>query len=759
MKPHFLHFPATLALLVCFLPAAWSQQTTASGTTAPDEEVFQMQALDVTSSRDVGYISQNAESATRMNVPIADVPQSILVFNQEFLQDIMAESIEDVAMYDPTVNAYSDNDDFTMRGIGGNARLRSGANYFNGFEQIPGLGSQTLVNTERVEMLKGPNAVLYGTGAFGGTINRVSKKPTSRKFTRVTAGLDSEGYYSVAVDDNSPVVPRKYAYRINAMWGDGETWYGMQRNSVVFAPGISWSITPRTILMVEYTFQKQKQPANWEFPVWGGDILNIVTRIDPSDVGIRHRVNPRRYLAESGDFRNVYRNIFYADFRHEFSRNLIFRAMANAESRKIESKETLIESWIVTMTEDDAWVRRYFRQNDSDCLNYRLRGELIAQFPTFGLGHKMVSGLGWDKGRWDYLQLRSLNSDQAANPEMGLYPFPSISMLTGERRWTIPEVNFQAQPFTDYTQDMGSLSAYASDLITLVPDRLILQAGLRYITFKQTRDYATSPEDNYTITEDKFTHSVGLVWHLTKNRAWTLYANHCFTYKPNSQVDDDGEERDPLDSMTADQNEIGLKYVYKDKFSALLSYYDINQKNTPESYIEYVVNPDGSNISRTRWGLIKGLRSRGAEMNFQWNASEELSLFGGYGYNHCVNEDTGARHYYAPMHSFSAFGRYGIRRGALKGLSFNLGFIWRSSTVLQYQASTALADRPMWSVPSYQSINAGVSYGFRTSRKVRWSVAFKLSNATDHLNFYNTYNTRASLQAPRTWTLSLVSSF
>ncbi|WP_145928977.1 TonB-dependent receptor plug domain-containing protein [Termitidicoccus mucosus] len=759
MKPHFLHFPPTLALLVCFLPTAWSQQTTASGTTAPDEEVFQMQALDVTSSRDVGYISQNAESATRMNVPIADVPQSILVFNQEFLQDIMAESIEDVAMYDPTVNAYSDNDDFTMRGIGGNARLRSGANYFNGFEQIPGLGSQTLVNTERVEMLKGPNAVLYGTGAFGGTINRVSKKPTSRKFTRVTAGLDSEGYYSVAVDDNSPVVPRKYAYRINAMWGDGETWYGMQRNSVVFAPGISWNITPRTILMVEYTFQKQKQPANWEFPVWGGDILNIVTRIDPSDVGIRHRVNPRRYLAEPGDFRNVYRNIFYADFRHEFSRNLIFRAMANAESRKIESKETLIESWIVTMTEDDAWVRRYFRQNDSDCLNYRLRGELIAQFPTFGLGHKMVSGLGWDKGRWDYLQLRSLNSDQTANPEMGLYPFPSISMLTGERRRTIPEVNFQAQPFTDYTQDMDSLSAYASDLITLVPDRLILQAGLRYITFKQTRDYATSPEDNYTITEDKFTHSVGLVWHLTKNRAWTLYANHCFTYKPNSQVDDDGEESDPLDSMTADQNEIGLKYVYKDKFSALLSYYDINQKNTPESYIEYAVNPDGSNISRTRWGLIKGLRSRGAEMNFQWNASEELSLFGGYGYNHCVNEDTGARHYYAPMHSFSAFGRYGIRRGALKGLSFNLGFIWRSSTVLQYQASTALADRPMWSVPSYQSINAGVSYGFRTSRKVRWSVAFKLSNATDHLNFYNTYNTRASLQAPRTWTLSLVSSF
>jgi outer membrane receptor for ferric coprogen and ferric-rhodotorulic acid len=246
---------------------------------------------------------------------------------------------------------------------------------------------------------------------------------------------------------------------------------------------------------------------------------------------------------------------------------------------------------------------------------------------------------------------------------------------------------------------------------------------------------------------------------LTRNRAWTLYANHCFTYKPNSQSDDDGEERRPLESMTADQNEAGLKYVYKDKFSALLSGYDIHQKNTPESYIEFVLNPDGSNVSLTRWGLIKGLRSRGAEMNFQWNASAGLSLFGGYGYNHCINEDTGARHYYAPMHSFSIFGRYAIRNGAIKGLSFNLGFIWRSPTVLQYQANTALDDRPMWSIPAYQSINAGVSYGFRTGRKARWSVAFKLANATNHLNIYNAYNTRATLQPPRTWTLSLAAKF
>lgn len=749
---HTVFLAASAVLILSLSPA---QGVTAQNAKLGDEDVFIMDTFDVTSRSDVGYLSQNAESATRLNVPISDIAQNIVVFNEEFLSDIMAETIEDVAMYDPTVTAFAENDSFAMRGMGAGSAPGVGANYFNGFEQTSwGIGSQTLVNTARVEVLKGPNAVLYGTGAFGGTINRVSKKPTGRKFINLNASVDSFGYYQLKIDENVPVIPGKYAYRVNVMWADGETWWNMPRTDVVFAPSISWNITKKTTLAVDYTYQMQKNTANWTFPIVNADPERIM--ID----GALVKLNRRLYLGEEADQRKVVRNVVYADLKHEFTRWLLLRGMFNAEFKKQETTEAFLDptapfgdrtnparnSYLDTMG-----VRRYYRIYDMDSSAYRGRLELVSQFQTFGAKHQMIFGGSLYTEKQDNMILRTTTSSSATG-------FPYADIITHVPGLT-SSGSMSLNLNRDVRMDFSSRSAYANDLISIVPERLIMQAGVRYITTNQKRiDHIsthTDAESNYDEEQDKVTYSLGAVWHLTKNKAWTLYANHCSTFQPNfGDMDyaDDETKATLLPPMTARQLEGGIKYVWRDKLSMLVCYYDILQKNTPESYVDPFT-------SENRKRVIAGLHSQGVEVNFNFRPTRHWSLFGGYAYTDCINESTGARHYRTPRHAVSLFNNYKLG-GPLSGLSFNIGVIWRgdSETLFSEAAAGSVREEPAWSAPDFLQLDVGASYALKIG-KMRWTAAIKVRNATDRLNYITASNVAARLTAPRIWTFSLAARF
>ena len=130
-------------------------------------EVFELSPFSVTTDGDIEYTSQNSISATRTNVGIKNLPQSIVVFNQDLLDDTNLVSLTGILDMDASfVNGFSSED-----GVSGEIRARgmgvsSGSVLLvDGFESLATNSIIPIVGVERIEILKGPNAVLYGDKA------------------------------------------------------------------------------------------------------------------------------------------------------------------------------------------------------------------------------------------------------------------------------------------------------------------------------------------------------------------------------------------------------------------------------------------------------------------------------------------------------------------------------------------------------------------------------------------------------------------
>src|SRR5688572_31373237 len=162
-----------LIALVAFAPlvAQPAQRSTSSN------EVVSMSPFNVSSTNDHGYGVSNTVGATRINVALKDVPQSITVINQEFLKDLGGSELMDAAKYVSGVTAAGapNSGQMTLRGWN-----TSGATYRDGLiDPIYQHGGSAIdmSSYDRVEFIKGPSGTLYGSHTTGGIINLVSKLP------------------------------------------------------------------------------------------------------------------------------------------------------------------------------------------------------------------------------------------------------------------------------------------------------------------------------------------------------------------------------------------------------------------------------------------------------------------------------------------------------------------------------------------------------------------------------------------------------
>jgi outer membrane receptor protein involved in Fe transport len=785
---------------------ATSSATPASG---DDEDVIQLGVFDVRAERDEGYMATNVESATRLDAAIVDIPQNITVFNEEFLKDVLATTIDDVVMFDATVNVYGDGwgDDYTMRGMGGDSVGGAGATFYNGFEQQSGRGLQTLVNTQRVEILKGPNAVLYGQGAFGGTINRTSKKPQFRNRTWARGWINSTGHHEVHVDNQAPLVRGKLAYRLNMLYGAGTMWDSSPRDIFAVSPVISWRLGKRTELILEYACQRVKGREGYaEQPIFDSDPLNAVM----TGSGVKVPI-PLKYTGADGDYRLVRDGIGYLDFRHEFNRFLSLRAMANSEHKTVDYLETHAAGMYAATRaimpdgseRDGVFISRHARWLDQQFENYRFRVEFaVNNYPTGIIKHKALIGAGYENlhtyslQRWTG-QYYPSTYDTDGNPyydfsnfnaNRSVLPADLLAYQTEPMFWTKDKLYRTSD---DYVISARNLSFYISDLMSLFNDRIYLQFGLRYADMQRRLDdkgvcnnyrytdetadhklWEVVPESDQVWTDavhenfrdHPLTHSAGIVWHITRDKSWTFYFNNNATYKPNYTLRYI-TEGDHLKPMTGIQYEAGFKWVYKSKLYATASYYDIKQKNMPWLSEITRIGDGGEEVSDWGYTTIPGLHSKGVELQFTVNLSNRFRAMFSYAYTDCTNmvdlknaqtQDLEKRHYNVSRHAAAALLSY--RSQALRGLTLTGGFQWRDSQLSRYVTPGTVREEPQWMVPRFLEIRGGGSYNFKVG-KTNWTARVECRNLTDEKNAQVAFNVRVVWRSPRMTTFSLETSF
>ena len=282
--------------------------------------------ITVTATRDQGYAVTSTSTATRTDTRLLDVPQSVSVLTRDRLDDQAMLSIADALRFVPgatTGQGEGHRDQPTLRGNSSTADffvdgVRDDVQYYRDF-----------YNVERLEILKGPNAMTFGRGGGGGVINRVSKTPEAEAALRADAAVDSFGAWRIGADANAPL-SGTVAARLNAFYEDGANHrqvYDLQRWAI--NPTLGFDLGGKGNLVLGYEHASDERIVDRGVPSLNGrpvegfrdtffgdaeanrstfnvDSLSLAADYALTDtLTVRHRT---RY----GDFDKFYSNVFPA---------------------------------------------------------------------------------------------------------------------------------------------------------------------------------------------------------------------------------------------------------------------------------------------------------------------------------------------------------------------------------------------------------------------------------------------------------------
>ncbi|HEY3754881.1 MAG TPA: TonB-dependent receptor plug domain-containing protein [Opitutaceae bacterium] len=200
-----------------------------------DSDAIMLSPFEVTSSQDNGYAAADTLAGSRIRTNLGDVAASLTVVDKEFLDDIGATDNNTMLQFTP--NAQVTGTMGTYSGVGqGQSYSSQGAivspqtsNRVRGLASadntrdfyITDIPADTF-NIDRFDILRGPNAMLYGLGSPAGIVNATTNTAEFRNFGSDTVRVDSWGSVRESLDLNQQLLPGQLAIRIDGLWGDTE---------------------------------------------------------------------------------------------------------------------------------------------------------------------------------------------------------------------------------------------------------------------------------------------------------------------------------------------------------------------------------------------------------------------------------------------------------------------------------------------------------------------------------------------------------
>ncbi len=210
---------ATASLFILPLPLQAQEEE-------EETEIQELSPFEVTSDADFGYVADSTMAGSRLNSKLGDVPAVINVFTQEFIDDVAANDLMELVLYDSNVQEHNFEDQGAVNSGTFNS---SDPNQRNNFRSR-GLDSvfsrdfynwyapQDNYNVSRVDFSKGPNGVLFGVGATGGILNSTTDRANVRNtFGRLDAQVGSFNLYRAGFDWNQVILEDQLALRLNIL--------------------------------------------------------------------------------------------------------------------------------------------------------------------------------------------------------------------------------------------------------------------------------------------------------------------------------------------------------------------------------------------------------------------------------------------------------------------------------------------------------------------------------------------------------------
>jgi iron complex outermembrane receptor protein len=654
------------------LPAESETQTEQPST--PDQPI----ELVVTGQQD-GYRVPNATTATRTDTPLRDIPQSIQVIPRQILEERQAfrlgDIVRNVSGVQQGFSGSGVTESFVIRGFSTFTKLR------NGFREEVGILGE-MSNVERVEVLKGPASILYGSLDPGGVINTVTKLPLDDPFYSVGFQAGSFGLIRPTIDFTGPLnAENTVLYRLNAAYEkDGnfrDFTQGVDRFFI--SPVLTWKMSDRSSITFDLEYMNDIRPSSRGLVAINNRVADI-----PFD----------RVLNEPDDF--SHQEFIRTGYRleHQFNDNWTLR---NAFSfYHLNSSSSEADTAFIGIDEETGEVGRVWNDGIFKQNFYGLQTDLIGKFETGSVKHTLLLGVDMSRavedfdGRFDEDNPTFIN---IFNPIYGQVQRPN--------REDIVSGGFASVDTTD------RLGIYLQDQVTL-SEKWKLLVGGRFDLAEQRSESGGSETQRQ---DTAFTPRFGIVYQPIA--PLSFYTSFSQSFKPNSGTEVSGSLLSP---ERGTQYEIGVKGEFLNgRLAATLAAFELIRGNVS------VADPNSPGFRIP----IGEQRSRGVEVDIIGKILPGWNILANYAYTNATvtnNSDTtiiGNRLYSVPYHSANLWTTYELQAGSLQGLGLGLGLSYvgeREGDLFQ----------PGFILSSYVRTDASLFY-----RRNNWRVALNVENLFD----------------------------
>jgi len=639
-------------------------------------------------------------NALKTPTPIRDVPQSLTIVTAEQINLRGFGRLGDIIDYTPGVtNSQGEGhrDAVVFRGV------RSTADFFIDGVRDDVQYYRPLYNLEQVEILRGPNALLFGRGGTGGILNRVTKKGlVGESFTDVRAGIDSFGGYGFQLDSNFGTSDAA-AFRINAMYESLENhrdFFGGER--VGFNPTARFTPTQRTTVDLAYEYVDHERFVDRGIPT-GSDGRPVkefkeIVFGDPEENKTTLEAHLLRASLQHEFSANLKGNFtaFYGDY-DKFYGNFFVSNYDQANTPDVVSLDGYIDS-----------TRRK---------NLILSGNLVGQFFTGTVEHTVIAGAEYIDTESNQDRFNAFWDSNLDDIEMFTIARPlNLRNGIGVNASGVPVVNDFTIDLNDDTRvGIDVFSAYIQDEIQL-NDRLDLIIGARFDSF-DINVFNVPANERRTRKDEEVSPRAGLIF-----KPWeeiSFYAAYSESFLPRSgeQFANINGNNNQLDPNTFSNLEAGVKWDFNQGLSLTAAVFEIEQ-SSPQ-----VADDDPATLD------VIDSEITGFEAQLQGQINDRWYISAGYSYldGEQVDRggDTGLRPRELPENTFSVWNNFRVSD------RFGLGF------GLIYQDDSFINNANTAELPSYTRLDAAAFYTISD----RLSLQLNVENLTDELYFPNAHAT------------------
>jgi iron complex outermembrane recepter protein len=665
-------------------------------------------------------LSDGSETVAKMPLGRLENPQVYTTLSKDLIEEQITTDFGNLIKNTPGVFKIQGN-----RGINSD-----GASYYaiRGFRtevsMIDGMPSQTNgemdpANVERVEVLKGPSATLFGNvvTSLGGAINIVTKKPIDTFGGSISYTAGSYNLNRVTADVYGPANKEgNVLFRLNAAYQNQQSFQDAGfRKSLFIAPAVEFRASEKLKINLNAEFY------NAEFTSPSTIFLSRTRQFfgrTPDELNFNWK---RSYTTNDITMKTPTTNI-RAVATYKINNDWTSQTIVSSNTRKSDGYYQY--QFIRGTTTDDTLERNVSLQNTINSA-LDIQQNFTGSFMTAGIKHRVLVGL-------DYARFRANNDNSPYiidNINGAYYDDRNYSKIS---RYIIDQ-RLAASTLTPVRNHTTSeiYSAYASDVLNIT-DKLTAMMSLRIDGFdsKGTRNHLADTMVAYTsYHQTSLSPKLGLVYQVIKNKVSIFgnYMNGFLNVAPVAQPTD--EISGVFKPQQANQLEGGVKIdLFNNKLNITASYYDIKVTNiTRADTLKSTVPGRPYNITVQDGTQL----SKGFELEVVGSPVEGLTVLAGYSYNDSkftkAAAATNDRRPPAagPRNLANTWVSYTLLRGKLKGLGFGAGGNYVDEHMTSNTTTTGI-----FTLPSYTLLNGTIFYEAR-----RYRLGVKIDNATNELYF------------------------